>query len=96
LVGASKALDILAPIPLMLCTSTRHPFSPHFKRGRLHFSAHDFSHFILPDSKLLGNGFEGRTVFPRHLNDAVNFLGRKAGRVGHGFWLKKQNKNEVF
>ena len=96
LTGAFEPTDFRVPAFGVFGAAAVHAFAPHAKTAGQTVRPHEINYFAGRQTKLKAQGIKGRAVFPRHLNDAVNFLGRKAGRVGHGFWLKKQNKNEVF
>ena len=49
-----------------------HPFAPHEVAAAFHVGTHEFNHVFFSQTKLNLNGFEGRTVFPAHFDDAVD------------------------
>lgn len=75
LILAFESLDAFCADGSVLRPSAFHPFAPHMKGAALHVFAHDGSHLIFFDAILHLNGFERRSIFPSHLNDAVHGVG---------------------
>ena len=54
----------------VLCTPSADPLSPHFEGGRFHVLTHQVDDSGLIQAKLGLDRLKGRTVFPRHLDNA--------------------------
>ena len=72
LVLAFKSFDAFCADGSVFGPSAFDPFAPHVKGAALHVFAHDGSHLIFFDAVLHLNGFERRSIFPSHFDDAIH------------------------
>lgn len=75
-----------------------HASPPEAEAARQEFRAHQGDHVLLLQPVLVGDGLEGRAVFPRHLDDAVLVLGAEGrlrwGALGFALFLLLQEAGE--
>lgn len=71
---------------------------PEAEAARQEFRAHQGDHVLLLEAVLVGDGLEGRAVFPRHLDDAVLVFGAEArlrwGALGFALLLFLQEAGQ--
>lgn len=72
LAGSSKSAEAEAAQGFVLCLSAHGALSPELERACCELSTHELDHVAWRQAELSLNGVEGRSIFPRHLDDSVD------------------------
>jgi len=72
LAGSSESPEAEATQGFVLRLSTGRALSPELERAGCELGTHELDHVAWRQSELSLNGIEGRSIFPRHLDDSVD------------------------